>query len=99
MTWRNNLKKCVWVAAIALGIGVAGGATRAIAAPVPQEHHDEDYSKNKYYQEGMQDGRNDQMHNRDHYKKRHFKKDDDHNAYEAGYMAGHNSGHDDHDHH
>jgi|SRR5665213_1767618 len=104
MTLRNDLKKCVWVAAITFGIGMAGGGARAIASPAPQEHHDDmqtehqnnDYSKNKNYQLGMQDGRNDQMHNRDHYKKRHFKKDDDHNAYEAGYQAAHNSGHEDH---
>lgn len=99
MTLRNNLKKCVWVAAIAFGIGMAGGGARAIASPVPQEHHDDDYSKNKNYQIGMRDGQDDQRHNRDHYKKRHFKKDDDHNAYEAGYQAAHNAGHDDHDHH
>ena len=105
MTFRNDVKKCVWVAAIALGIGMAGGGARAIASPAPQEHHDDmehhdqDYSNNKYYQMGMQDGRNDQMHNRDHYKKRHFKKDDDHNAYEAGYQAARNNGHDNHDDH
>jgi hypothetical protein len=109
MTLQQNLKKFVWVGAIAFGFGVAGGGARAIASPVPQEHHDdmdhhdadrhEDYSKNRYYQQGMQDGRNDQMHNRDHYKRRRFKKDDDHSAYESGYQAGHGSGHDDHDRH
>jgi hypothetical protein len=104
MILRNDLKKYAWVAALTFGIGIAGGATRVNAFPVPQDHHDmdhhdDDYSKNKNYQLGMRDGRDDQAHNRDHYKKRHFKKDDDHNAYEAGYQAAHNGGHDDHDHH
>jgi hypothetical protein len=96
MNLRINLKQCVWVAAMALGLGTTGGAARLVASPTPQEHHDEDYSKNKNYETGMRDGRDDQAHNRDHYKKRHFKKDDDHNAYEAGYQAAHNGNHDDH---
>jgi hypothetical protein len=96
MTLRTGLKQCAWVAVMALGIGITGGATRAVAAPAPQEHHDVDYSKNKNYQMGMHDGQNDKMHNLDHSKKRHFKKDDDHDAYEAGYKAGHEGNHDEH---
>jgi hypothetical protein len=96
MTLRMSLKQCVWVAVMALGIGMTGGATRVMASPVPQDQHDVDYSKNKNYQTGMRDGQDDQKHNLDHSKKRHFKKDDDHNAYEAGYQAAHNGNHDDH---
>ena len=51
--------------------------------------HDQDYSKNKNYQQGMRDGQDDRSHNRDHSKKRHFKKDEDQRAYEAGYQQGH----------
>jgi hypothetical protein len=90
------IKKSAWVAVIALGIGITGGATRLAASPAPQEHHDEDYSKNRNYQLGLREGRQDQMHNRDHYKKHNFKKDDDRNAYEAGYRAAHEEKHDDH---
>ncbi|HWF13083.1 MAG TPA: hypothetical protein VG272_05055, partial [Candidatus Acidoferrales bacterium] len=97
--FRINLKQCVWVAAMGLAFGISGGATRLVATPTPQEHHDEDYSKNKNYQTGMRDGRDDQSRNRDHYKKRHFKKDDDRNAYESGYQAGHGEKHDDHEEH
>jgi hypothetical protein len=99
MRLNRNLKKCAWVAVLAMGIGITGGAMQLVASPTPQEHHDEDYSKNKNYQMGMRDGRNDEMHKRDHYKKHNFKKDDDRNAYEAGYQAGHNGNHDHDDHH
>jgi hypothetical protein len=93
---RINLKRCVWIVAMTLGIGIAGGALRVAASPSPQDQHDQDYSKNKNYQVGMRDGRDDVSHNRDHYKKRTFKKVDDKKAYETGYQTGHQGNQPDH---
>jgi hypothetical protein len=84
-----NLKQIVWIAAMTLGIGITGGTVRAATSPLPQEQHEQDYSKNKNYQQGMREGKDDQAHNKDHSKKRHFKKDDDQKAYEYGYQQGH----------
>lgn len=90
MRARMSLRGCVWVLATALGIGITGGAVLVAASPSPQEQaHEQDYSKNKVYQQGLREGRDDRAHNRDHSKKRHFKKDDDQKAYETGYQAGH----------
>jgi len=75
---------------------IFGGPVRVLAAPAPQDHHDQDYSQNKNYQRGMRDGHDDNVHNRDHYKKRKFKKDDDRNAYESGYQEGHRGNSQDH---
>jgi hypothetical protein len=86
---RINLKQCVWMGVLSLGIAITGGAARVAASPSTQEQHDRDYSKNKNYQLGMRDGHDDFAHNRDHYKKRKFKVDDDQKAYEAGYQSGH----------
>jgi hypothetical protein len=96
MPVRQNLKQCVWIVAMTLGIGITGGTVRLAASSSPQEQHDQDYSKNKNYQVGMRDGRDDQVHNRDHSKKRNFKKDDDKKAYESGYQAGHQNNPPDH---
>lgn len=85
---RMNLKQCVWIAVMTLSIGITGGTAR-MAASTPQEQHEQDYSKNKNYQQGMRDGRGDFAHNKDHSKKRNFKKDEDQKAYEAGYQSGH----------
>ena len=85
---RLNLRHCIGVLALATGIGITGGAAQAAGAPFFQDH-DQDYSKNKRYQQGMHEGQADHVHNRDHSKKRHFKKDDDQKAYEAGYQKGH----------
>jgi len=75
--------------AVAVGMSVSGGlALQASGAPLFQDH-DQDYSKNKRYQQGMREGKSDGAHNRDHSKKRHFNKDDDQKAYEAGYQKGH----------
>ena len=79
-----------------VGIGITGGAARLSASPSAQDHHDQDYSKNKNYQQGMRDGRDDVAHNRDHSKKRHFKKDVDKTDYESGYQAGHQGNPPDH---
>ena len=84
---KMNLRHCA-VVAIAAGISISGGAFQAVAAPFFQDH-DQDYSKNKRYQQGMREGQVDHSHNRDHSKKRHFKKDEDQRAYEAGYQKGH----------
>jgi hypothetical protein len=84
---RMNLKHCVWVLAVAVGMGISGGTVRAVAAPFFQDHG-QDYSKNKTYQQGVREGHDDQAHNRDHSKKRHFKKDEDQKSYEAGYQKG-----------
>lgn len=86
---RIILQKYVWVAAIAAGIAVSGGAVQAVASPYFDEH-EQDYSKNKTYQQGVREGQDDHAHNKDHSKKRHFKKDDDQKAYEAGYQKGRN---------
>jgi len=84
---RMNLRHSVWVLALAVGIGISGGTVQAAGVPFFQDH-DQDYSKNKTYQQGMREGKADQAHNRDHSKKRHFKKDEDQKAYEAGYQRG-----------
>jgi hypothetical protein len=93
---RTNLKRCVWIVALALGMGMTGGSLRLAASPAAQDQHDQDYSKNKNYQVGMRDGRDDSAHNRDHSKKRKFKKDEDQKAYESGYQAGHQAKSPDH---
>jgi hypothetical protein len=71
--------------------GITGGTVRAVASPaMDAQGQDQDYSKNKRYQQGMREGKDDQARKRDHFKKRHFKKDEDQKAYEAGYQKGHN---------
>jgi hypothetical protein len=80
-----------WVLAIAVGIGISGGAVQAAGAPFFQDHeknHEQDYSKNRRYQQGVREGQADHTRNRDHSKKRHFKKDEDQQGYEAGYQKG-----------
>ena len=89
MRMKMNLKQGTWIAVLALGIGISGGAARVAASPTPQEQNQQDYSKNKNYQVGMRDGHVDFAHNKDHSRKRTFKKDDDQKAYEAGYQSGH----------
>jgi len=84
---KMNLKHCVGVLAVAAGISISGGAVQAVAAPFFQDH-EQDYSKNKTYQQGVREGQADRAHNRDHSKKRHFKKDEDQKAYETGYQKG-----------
>lgn len=97
MRVRMNLRQCVWVLAVALGIGITGGTLRAAASPSSQDQaHDQDYSKNKKYQQGLREGKDDHAHNLDHSKKRHFKKDEDQKAYEAGYQIGHQGDQPDH---
>ena len=87
---RINLRRSVWVLALAVGIGIGGGTVQGVGTPLFQDqNHDQDYSKNKTYQQGMREGKADQAHNRDHSKKRHFKKDEDQKAYESGYQKGH----------
>jgi hypothetical protein len=90
MRVRMNLRQCIWVLALALGMGITGGTMWAAASASPQgQAQSPDYSKNKNYQVGMRDGKDDKAHSKDHSRKRKFKKDDDHNAYEAGYQEGH----------
>ena len=88
---RTNLKRGFWVLAVAVGIGISAGTVQAVAAPLFQDHaqDQQDYSKNKTYQQGVREGKDDHAHNRDHSKKRHFKNDEDQKAYEAGYQKGH----------
>ena len=74
--------------ALAVGLGVSGGVTLAMASPY--QDHDPDYSKNKTYQQGLKDGQADKKHKLDHSKKRHYPKDEDSKAYEAGYQKGRN---------
>ena len=88
-----NTKLYVWVLALALGPGVAG-TMRAFASPgMNRGGQDQDYSKNKRYQQGLRDGRDDLAHKRDHSRRRRFKKDEDQRAYEAGYQHGHEGDH------
>jgi len=84
---RVNLKQCIWIGVMTLGLGMAGGTARLAA--YPQEQHEQDYSKNKNYKQGARDGKDDFAHNKDHSRKRNFKKDDDQKAYEAGYQSAH----------
>jgi hypothetical protein len=81
---KMNLRHSIWVVAVATVIGIGGFAVQAVAAPF----QDQDYSKNKTYQQGMRDGHGDQVKKLDHSKKRRFKKDEDQKAYEAGYQKG-----------
>jgi hypothetical protein len=81
---KMNLRHGVWVAAVVAGLGIGGFALQAVAAPF----QDQDYSKNKTYQQGLREGHADQVRKLDHSKKRHFKKDEDQKAYEAGYQKG-----------
>ena len=76
---------------MAAGIGIGAGTVQAAAAPLFQDHaqDQQDYSKNKTYQQGVREGKDDQAHNRDHFRKRHFSKDEDNKAYESGYQHGH----------
>jgi hypothetical protein len=83
---RLNFKHCVWVLAIAVGIAIGGSTVQAVAAPL--QDHEQDYSKNKTYQQGMREGKDDHARNLGHSKKRHFKKDEDQKSYEAGYQKG-----------
>jgi hypothetical protein len=87
---RMHLKTCVWVLALAVGFGLGGVTVQAVGAPF-QDHqdHEQDYSKNKTYKQGMREGQSDHAHNKDHSRNRQFKKDDDKKAYEAGYQKGH----------
>ena len=87
---RMNLRQCVWTLAVMLSMAVAGGSVRAAVPASPQEQaRNQDYSKNKKYQQGMREGQNDSKRNLDHSKKRNFKKDEDQKAYETGYQQGH----------
>ena len=53
---RMNLRRSVWVLALAVGIGISGGTVQAVGAPLFQDH-DQDYSKNKTYQQGVREGK------------------------------------------
>jgi len=81
---KMNLRHGVWAVTVAMAIGFGGFAVQAVAAPF----QDQDYSKNKTYQQGVREGQADQVKKVDHSKKRHFKKDEDQKAYEAGYQKG-----------
>jgi hypothetical protein len=84
-----NLKRCVWILAVVLSMGIAGGSLRAAVPASPQDQaRNQDYSKNKKYQQGVREGQNDSKRNLDHSKKRNFKKDEDQKAYETGYQQG-----------
>jgi hypothetical protein len=91
MRMQMNIKRGVWIAVMTLSVGISGGPVLVKASPSPQEQHEQDYSKNKRYQQGMREGKDDQAHKRDHSKKRQFKNDEDQKAYESGYQQGHKS--------
>ena len=87
---RMNFKPYVWALAVMMGTGVIGNTVRTVAAPAANAAAaDQDYSKNRRYQQGQHEGKDDRAHNRDHFRKRHFAKDEDNRAYEAGYQQGH----------
>jgi uncharacterized protein YlxW (UPF0749 family) len=79
-----NLKHGIWAVAVAAAMGSGGFAVQAVAAAF----QDQDYAKNKTYEQGRRDGQADQVKKMDHSKKRRFKKDEDRKAYEAGYQKG-----------
>jgi hypothetical protein len=86
---RVDLRQSAWIVAVLLGAVLTAGTARITASPLPQDQsHDQDYSKNKWYEQGVREGKEDQAHNKDHSKKRHFKKDEDQKAYESGYQQG-----------
>ena len=87
---RMNFKPYVWVLAVVVGMGIMGNAVRSMSFPAMNASgQDQDYSKNKRYQQGVREGKDDKAHNRDHFRKHHFAKDEDNKAYEAGYQQGH----------
>jgi len=46
----TNSRHCTWVLAVAMGVGISGGAAHAVAAPFVQDKNEgQDYSKNKRY--------------------------------------------------
>jgi hypothetical protein len=94
---RSNSKRRIGVLAVVVAMGICGGALSVAAAPLFHDQDgkaaaasDQDYSKNKTYQQGMREGQADKAHSKNHSKNRHFKKDDDQKAYEAGYQKGRN---------
>ncbi len=87
---RIDFKPYVWVLAVVVGMGIIGSTVRTLASPAMNASgQDQDYSKNKRYQQGVREGKDDRAHKRDHFRKRHFNKDEDNRAYEAGYQQGH----------
>jgi hypothetical protein len=69
---------------------ICGGALPVVAAPLFHDQDgkaaavsDQDYSKNKTYQQGMREDQADKAHSKDHSKNKHFKRDDDQKAYDA----------------
>jgi hypothetical protein len=87
---KQHLKYCIWSLALAAALGIGGSTRQAVAAnDQEQQQREQDYSRNKRYQQGLREGRDDMARNRDHSKKRHFKKDEDQKAYEYGYQKGH----------
>ena len=87
---RINFKPYVLVLAMVVGTGIFASTVRTLAFPAMNAAgEDQDYSKNKRYQQGVREGRDDKAHNRDHFRKRHFDRDDDNKAYESGYQHGH----------
>jgi hypothetical protein len=90
MRMPTNLKQCVWILAAVLSMGTTGLVVRAATPPAAQDQaREQDYSKNKKYEQGMREGQNDRKRSRDNSKKKHFKKDEDQRAYETGYQRGH----------
>ena len=91
---KMNVRHGIWVLAVGVGIAISAGTVHAVAAPLLQDHeqqqqqHEQDYSKSKTYQQGMREGKSDHAHHMDHSKKRHYKKEYDNRAYEAGYQKG-----------
>jgi len=87
LSMKINLRRSLCALAVAAGVGMSGGMVQAVAAPLFQGQ-DQDYSKNKTYQQGVREGQADRAHNKDHSKNRHFKKNQDQQDYEAGYQKG-----------
>jgi hypothetical protein len=87
---RISFKPSVLALAVVLGTGIMGTTVRTVASPAMNAAgEDQDYSKNKRYQQGVREGQDDKAHNRDHSRKRHYSKDEDNKAYESGYQHGH----------
>src|ERR1700681_4858860 len=54
----RNVKQCLGVLVVAAGFGVGVGTVQAVGAPF--QEHEQDYSKNKNYQQGVREGHSDQ---------------------------------------
>ncbi len=66
---RMNFKPYVRVLAVVVGISIIGSTVRTMASPAMNAaSQEQDYSKNKKYQQGVREGKDDKAHNRDDFR-------------------------------